>query len=44
MNDTRFERDHYIEEVIDGLLKKADVRRLRLVWIFASGIIKRTEK
>ena len=23
---------------------KADVRRLRLVWIFASGIIKRTEK
>lgn len=40
MNDTRFERDHYIE-VIDGLLKKADVR---LVWIFASGIIKRTEK
>lgn len=43
MNDTQFERDRYIE-VIDGLLKKADVRRLRLVWIFASGIIKRTEK
>lgn len=38
MNDTQFERDRYIE-VIDGLLKKADVRRLRLVWIFASGII-----
>lgn len=43
MNSTQFERDQYIE-VIDGLLRKADVHRLRLVWIFANGIIKRTEK
>lgn len=38
MKSTQFERDRYIE-VIDGLLNKADLRCLRLVWIFASGII-----
>lgn len=38
MNDTQVNRDCYIE-VIYEMLKRADLRCLRLVWIFASGII-----
>ena len=39
MNDTKANRERYIE-VIVGLLKKADVEKLDLVWTFASKIIK----
>lgn len=38
MNDTQENRDRYIE-VIYEMLKRTNIRRLRLIWIFASGII-----
>lgn len=43
MNDNAVNRQSYID-AITKLLNVSDVRRLRLVWIFVSGIIKRTEK
>lgn len=43
MNDNTVNRQSYIH-AITKLLNVSDVRHLRLVWIFASGIIKRTEK
>lgn len=39
MNDTKANRERYIEVIVE-LLKKADVEKLDLVWTFASKIIK----
>lgn len=33
MNDTQVNRDRYVE-VITKLLEKADLRKLRLIWIY----------
>lgn len=39
MNDTQANRDRFIEVIVE-LLKKADVKKLDLVWAFAKGIIR----
>lgn len=39
VNDTQVNRDRYIEVIVE-LLKKADVKKLDLVWTFAKGIIR----
>lgn len=39
MNDTKANRERYIEVIVE-LLKKADVEKLDLVWTFTSKIIK----
>ncbi len=39
MNDTKANRERYIEVIVE-LLKKADVEKLDLIWTFASKIIK----
>lgn len=39
MNDTEFNRNRYIEVIVE-LLKKANVEKLDLIWTFASKIIK----
>lgn len=33
MNDTQVNRDRYVE-VITKLLEKADLRKLRLIWVY----------
>lgn len=40
MKDTEFNRDRYIEVIVE-LLKKANVEKLDLVWTFASKIIRK---
>ena len=37
MNDTQVNRDRYIEVIVE-LLKKADLRKLRLIWVYAKGL------
>lgn len=37
MLDTQANRDRYIEVIVE-LLKKADLRKLRLVWVYAKGL------
>ena len=39
VNDTQANRDRFIEVIVE-LLKKADVKKLDLVWAFAKGIIR----
>lgn len=39
MNDTQVNRDRYVE-AITKLLEKANLRKLRLVWVYASKLIK----
>ena len=37
MNDTQVNRDRYVE-AITKLLEKADLRKLRLIWVYAKGL------
>lgn len=39
MNDTPEARQSYIDAIVK-LLKKTDIRKLRLVWFYASRLIK----